>query len=345
VQAVSLEPGDALRYSITYSTGAAVFDTAIASVTIGAGGTRFVVDLGADSSTGACVANGDSGGRCNLRAVVLAAGSASGPVTIDLAVDSTIDAGSIAVTPAASGASDVVIEPAPGGASRAVTGNGMSRLFEIASGARLAIAHVAITGFSAVDSGAAILNRGALVLDGATIAGNTTHCFGVGAMTAFATCAGGAIDNAGNLTLGGGTTFSRNTVSADASTAMYTTASAQGGAIVSSGAIAIVGPVTFTGNAASASAHSGVHPTPIGGASASASGGAIANGGTLTGTAPAGSCRFSGNAASAEGSTPRGETTLSSAGGAIANTGTLSLPEGVCGFSGNEAQKGSDVDG
>ncbi len=159
-----------------------------------------------------------------------------------------------------------MLESDPAGGAHAITGaaDGIARLFEVATGVNLTLDNLSISGFRAEDTGAAIQNDGALDLEGVTIAGNATNCSGTGAMTAFATCTGGAIANTGTLTLGGGTSFTNNSVTADASTAAYTTAWAGGGAISSSGTIAIVGPVTFAGNAANAAATSGYHPEPIG---------------------------------------------------------------------------------
>ncbi len=110
VQPITLSAGDVVEYSVAYATDAAVFDTAIARYTGGAAPARFVVDLGTDGTTGACVANGDSSGRCNLRAAILAAQAWAGAVTIDLSVDSSVDAGPIEVAP--SNASTILIESA-----------------------------------------------------------------------------------------------------------------------------------------------------------------------------------------------------------------------------------------
>ena len=137
VQPVTLQPGDVLaEYSVTYSAGAAVFDTALAQYTAGSGGARFVVDVGTDGAAGVCVANGDSAGRCNLRAALLAARGWTGAVTVDLSVDSTVDAGQIEV---GAGPSAIVIESAPGGASHSITGAGTSRLFQVDSGVTLTL--------------------------------------------------------------------------------------------------------------------------------------------------------------------------------------------------------------
>jgi hypothetical protein len=341
VQPLTLQTGDVLRYSATYSTGVAVFDTAIAQYTACSGPTTFVVDLGADSTTGVCVAGGRSNGTCNLRAALLAARASTGAVTIDLSVDSSVSAGPIEVT---AGPSAILLESAPGGATRAIRGTATSRLFTVDSGATLTIHDASIATFTAEDSGGAISNDGSLDLEGVTLSGNTTTCSDTGAMTAFATCSGGAIASSGTLTLGGGTTITSNRVIADAATASFTTAWAGGGAVISSGTIAITGPVTFSGNSAEAAATSGYHSDPIGGASATAAGGAIYNTGTLRVTAPAGTCVFAGNSANASATTVYGTASPTSAGGAIENTGTLLIPPGSCVFTGNGATTGADID-
>jgi hypothetical protein len=351
VQPVALQDGDVLQYSVTYSTGAAVFDTAIATYVAGEAGDRFVVDLRTDSTTGLCVANGDSGGSCNLRAALAAAGAATGPVTIELSVDSAVSLGQIVVAAPTAGRNSIVIESPSGEAARAVAGTASSRLLLVSAGAALTLENLSISNFRAVDSGGAIRNDGALDLEGVTVSGNSTTCFDVGAMTAYATCSGGAVASSGALTLGGGTAFTNNSVSADASTAAFTNAWAAGGAIASSGTLSIVGPVLFSGNSAVATATSGVHPEPFGGATATASGGAIFSSGTLTladvppGADSAPIYLFMENAASASGSTIKGTTTLESRGGAIENTGTVHIPTTACVFAGNSAQTGADVDG
>jgi hypothetical protein len=351
VQPVALNAGDVLRYSVTYSTGSAVFDTAVSKYVAGSTGDRFVVDLGTDSTTGRCVVNGDSGGACNLRAALGAAQSATGPVTIELSVDSTVNAGQISVAAPSAGTSAIVIESPSGASAHAIQGTATDRLLYVPSGANLTLKNISIANFKNVDSGGAIFNGGALDLEGVVLSGNNTACFGVGAMTAFATCTGGAVANSGTLTLGGGTIFMNNTVSADAETAAFTNAWAAGGAIANSGTVSIVGSVLFSGNSAVAAATSGLHPAPIGGATATASGGAIYNSGRLTfadvvesrGFTP--SYVFLQNSASATGSAFYGSTTLNSLGGAIENVGTIQIPTSACVFSGNSAQTGSNIDG
>jgi hypothetical protein len=341
VQPVALHAGDVLRYSATYSTGAAVFDTAVVTYVVGSSGDRFVVDQGTDSTTGLCVANGDSHGQCNLRAAVAAAAAATSPVSIELSVDSTVGVGSMTL------ASAVVIESAGDGPAHSITGTASGRLFNVAAGAAVTLRNLSIVNFTASDAGAAISNSGAVDLEGVTLSGNRTSCFDVGAMTAIATCTGGAISNGGTLTLGGGTTFENNSVAATAETAAFTTAWSAGGAIANTGTISIVGAVTFSGNLSSATAVSGPHPAPIGGATATVSGGAIYNSGTVVVSGPAKSCQFLQNAATASGSTIYGSATFSSAGGAIENTpsGSLQIPAGACVFSGNSANTGADIDG
>jgi hypothetical protein len=345
VEPVALNPGDMLTYSLTYATGGAVFDTGTTEYTASASGDRFIVDRGTDSTTGLCAANSRSHGQCNLRAALAAAQGARGPATLKLTVDSTISEGLISVLPPSAGTSSIRIETGPDQAAHAVAGTGNSRLFEVSPTATLELRNLSITNFAAEDSGAAILNDGTLDLEGVTLASNSVRCLGVGALTAFATCSGGAVASSGTMTIGGGSAFSKNTVTADASTASFTNAWAGGGAILSSGTLAIVGPVSFVGNSAIAEATSGYHEAPIGGATATASGGAIDNSGTLTIAGPAGSCQFQQNSATASGSTIYGTTTTSSAGGAIENTGTLQIVPGVCVFADDSAETNSDIDG
>ncbi len=247
-------------------------------------------------------------------------------MTIELSVDSTVNAGPISVTAPSAGTSDIVVESPSGTAAHSIEGTATGRLLEVDSSAVLTLKNLSIANF-------------------------TASCFDVGAMTAFATCSGGAVANSGTLTLGGGTTFTNNTVSAIAETASFTNAWAAGGAITNSGTLSIVGSVLFSGNSAVAVANSGIHPAPIGGATATSSGGAIYNTGTLTfAEVPQGReftpvYIFLQNSASASGSTFYGSTTLDSRGGAIENLGTLQVSPVDCVFSGNSAQIGADIDG
>jgi hypothetical protein len=307
---------------------------------LGGEAARFVVDRADDATDGACVRDGDSAGRCNLRAALAAAATAPSPVTIALAVDSTIDQGEIALN-VPSGASLAIA-----GAAHRIDGNRGARLFTVAAGVTLALDDVVISNFAAYDGGA-IVNHGSLALHGATLANNAASCSDVGAQTAYALCDGGAIENDGQLTIDGGTRFENNHVDAAAMTAAFTTSNGSGGAIASSGAIVIDGPVTFAGNGASATSVSGVHPIPVGGADASAAGGAIYNGGgslTVTGAA-IGHCTFDGNSAVANASASNSQqpSTRSAVGGAIYSQGQLVLPGGACVFANDAALTDPDV--
>src|SRR5262249_14444308 len=93
-QPIALHLGDSVSYWITYSTGQFVLDSGISQFHA-VPGHRFVVDAAADSTSGVCVADGNSAGHCNLRAALAAAQSAGGSVGIELAVDPSITLGQI----------------------------------------------------------------------------------------------------------------------------------------------------------------------------------------------------------------------------------------------------------
>jgi len=296
------------------------------------GATRLIVDRTNDSHGGVCTADGSAPGGCNLRAAVLAAANLSGAVEIDLAVDSAVDQGEIVVA----GGARVTIVAAAG---KAIVGSDSSRLFSVEAGAELTLRGVRVSQFAAFNGGA-IVSGGRVVLDGATFAHNRARCSGTGAMTAYATCSGGAIDSSGQLVIAGGTRFEDNSVTAEAYTASFTTSSGSGGAIASSGTVMIDGAVVFAQNAATATSISGVHPAPIGDAWASAAGGAIYHaGGSLVFTErAAGHCTFSGNAARATAMGIQSHPgTASSSGGAIYSLGELVMAADTCEFLDNQA--------
>ena len=177
---------------------------------------HFVVDRAEDSTDGVCATDGSAVGRCNLRAAVAAAAFVPGAVDIELAVDANITLGEIAVAPRAVESSTSIERTTIYAANgKAIEGEGHSRLFNIAPGADLALRGVRVSHFGAFDGGA-IVSRGRLELDGATLSHNRASCSGVGAMTAFATCAGGAISSSGELVLTGGTRFEDDVVTAEA---------------------------------------------------------------------------------------------------------------------------------
>jgi hypothetical protein len=302
-----------------------------------------VVDQTWDSLDGACATDGSRTGSCNLRAAVAAAAQVDGPVSVAVTTYQSLSLGQITVP---AGADIGVVGTTADRTSVYGQGQGGGRLFQVQEGAALSLAELWVSNFAANDGGA-INNQGELTLDGVTVSDSTASCSGTGAMTAFATCWGGAIVNSGRLVLRGGSQFHRNVSLASASTASYTTATSGGGALVNSGELVLDGPVAFANNTADASATSGPHGNMPSGAWASASGGAIWHtGGSLTVTGAAvGRCSFSGNAAIASASAVSEPGTAASVGGAIAAQpgATLDIPSGACTFSENSAQTGPDV--
>lgn len=289
-------------------------------------------------------ADGDcsTAGTCNLRAAIAKALTIGGKVQIDLNVDSEISAGeiSIAVPADSKGPLNLAII---GEGEKNILGNASSKLFSIDSGINVTLSDLNISNFQAYNSGV-ISNAGTLTLAQTQIRGNKAKCSGNGAMTAFATCWAGAVENTGSLILKDGVKFQDNIVEATASAASFTNANASGGAIVSSGSITFDGEVTFRNNLAIANATSGFHGQMPGGSSATAAGGAISNSGTISITENGiGKCEFQGNEARTVSYTVKGEAIQNSSGGAIA---TQAL-EGVnliqsCIFEGNAAATDSD---
>jgi Carbohydrate binding module family 56 len=301
------------------------------------GSVHFVVDRADDSLDGACVPDDSSSGRCNLRAAVLAAAGVAGPAEIELAVDSIVSLGEIGV----GGDDRLVIAAAAGGR---IDGSNSARLFTVMEGATLVLEGVHVSHFAAYNGGA-IDNRGSLELVGAVLEHNRASCVDVGAMTAFATCYGGAIVSAGPITLSGGTRFEDDSVTAEAYTAAFTNSWGGGGAIYTTAPLVVDGPVVFADNTAASTAVSGEHPIPVGGASAIAGGGAIYAGAGLRFTDRAfGHCIFQGNAAVASAQAPHGlPGSASSTGGAIFAGGDLELAEDACIFVDNQAATDPDV--
>jgi hypothetical protein len=352
VDAPDERPDDA-RASAANATRASIDDTRAALVARAELGwtlavdapdaTHFVVDRGDDSQDGACVADGDSRGGCNLRAALAAAQASAGPVTVALAVDSLVDGGEIAL--GAGGVAQRIDVVAEDGAR--IDGVRRARLFTVAAGVTLALHGVLVENFAAQEGGA-IFNHGELVLEGTTFSDNTARCSGVGAQTAFASCSGGAIASDGRLAIGPGSRFEANTVVAAAYTAAFTTSAGHGGAIASSGEIVVDGPVAFANNSVSATSFSGEHPLPFGGAEATAEGGAIYSSGSLSFRGPVpGGCRFDDNAARAQATSSHATPgAASSTGGAIYTTAAspgLVMPDGACTFQGNQALSDRDV--
>lgn len=300
----------------------------------GSGETKTIVVERADDSTdGVCERDSDLGLNCNLRAAIAEALKQDNSV-IDIRVDSTIELGSIPIAPEQ--LTQLSIRGLDGSPQRKISGNGQSRLFDIAENSRVNLTGLEISKFKAIN-GAAIWNDGELTLTNVTFLGNQSSCSAIGAMTASATCFGGAILNSKTLVLKDGTRFEKNSVSASAGAASYTTAYASGGAIASSGKIIFDGDVVFEGNSATAEANSGVHPAPIGGATATAFGGAISGGSVEILENGLGKCVFARNVAQAEGSSPNDKVSLTSRGGAtFASSESLALLN-TCLFDANEA--------
>jgi hypothetical protein len=294
-----------------------------------------VVDRASDGDDGACSA-GEFTGQCNLRAALALAAGRTASIHVD--VDASLG-GAIQV-PAGSH-----LTITGSGAQKLLEGAGWGRLFDIGADASLALENLAIRNFSSNDGGA-IRNEGELTLRGVLVADNSATCSGVGAMTAYATCWGGAVANYGKLVIGGGTRFEGNVTQAQAWTASFTNASATGGAITNNGELVIDGPVTFSANTADAMAVSGVHPSRLAGANASAIGGAIFSGGKLSVIgAGIGRCVFSDNSAVSTATTPFPGTVADarSFGGAVAGGGEVDISDGACTFSGNDAAVDPDL--
>jgi hypothetical protein len=322
----------------TYSEAEGDLDQTAVQEEALASGRRIVVDLAADSTTGVCRIQGTSRGQCNLRAALLTASQASGSIVIELAVNPIVSEGQIAVT-----GKEITIQPRSGRASRSITGSSNSRLFSVSENTYLKLNNLVISNFKVFDFGGAIASSGKLELNNTTFKDNSATCFGTGAMTAFATCGGGAISSTGALFVRPGTRFENNSVNATASTASFTNASAGGGAIASSGRLEMRPPFAFVGNVSSATAQSGVHGNVPNSASASSGGGAISNSGTLNiKAAPAGSCVFTNNAAPAVANSASGSDFASSEGGAIWTSTAITGAE-ACVFTGNSATVDPDV--
>lgn len=301
------------------------------------------VDQAKDSLDGVCSRDVAEKGRCNLRAAVAEALKSDGAV-INLLVDSDIDQGTIAINPALPTQSPLRIQSSTS-EIRKIAGNGSTRLFDIDQNARVQIVGLYITQFTSWDAGA-IVNRGDLVMENTTFFANRVACFGTGAMTAYATCSGGAISNGGTLTLKNGSRFEKNEVIARASTASYTTSQGTGGAIASGGKIIFDGDVVFESNLALSEATSGFHPMPNGGATANALGGAIysANGNLEIQEDAVGKCVFSNNIADANASTPYGEASFISQGGAIyVSDSEFQVLAESCRFVNNKAGQDEDL--
>jgi hypothetical protein len=309
-------------------------------------GDYFRVDLSANSADGSCVANGDSGGRCNLRRALAAAPRAESPVTIELTVDSTIDMEEIVLqAPVSDSGYEVVIRSSGAGPAKTITGFGASRFIHVPARVMLDMHDVVISGFAAVGEGGAILNYGTVHLHGVTLSDNQATCESSGATREIVSCSGGAAANHGNMLVGSGTRFESNKVIAKATTASSPTATAVGGAIVSYDNLVIDGAAVFALNYVSANAEPGVDPV-TGMIAVTALGGAIYNsGGTLLVTGSDQRCNFFANQAWAIDPDLAGVTVVAdSRGGAIGSVGgMLQIASDACAFKGNGANEDADV--
>jgi hypothetical protein len=304
------------------------------------------VDLAYNSAGGTCVVNGDSGGRCNLRGALAAAPRAESPVTIELAIDSTMDGDEYVMeAPLSDAGYEVVIRPACDAPAKAITGLGTSRFIQVPAGALLDLHDVTISGFAAKDEGGAILNYGTANLHGVTLSDNQVSCQSTGATREIVSCSGGAVANHGSMLIGAGTRFESNKVTATATVPTSPTATAMGGAIASDGNLVIDGAAVFALNYASGNADPGVEPV-IGMISVTGLGGAVYNArGTVLVTGADQRCNFFANQAWAITPALDGVTVVSrSAGGAIASVGgMLEIASGACAFKGNGADMDADV--
>jgi hypothetical protein len=309
-------------------------------------GDFFRVDLTANSAGGTCQVNTDSGGRCNLRAALAAAPRAQSPVTIELAIDSTIDFEEIVLeAPTTDSGYEVTIRSADAANPQNIIGFGSSRLFQVPAGVTLDMHDVYITGFAATGEGGAIVNHGTVHLHKVTLFDNRATCDGTGALQSEASCAGGAVANYGDLLVGSGTRFESNKVLATAMIAASPTSTAAGGAIVSYGNLVIDGAAVFALNYVTANAWPGEHPV-TGVVTTNALGGAVYNaGGTMLVTGSNQSCNFFANQAWALATDLGGAAAVTnSRGGAIASVGgMLQVATGACEFKANGADQDSDI--
>jgi hypothetical protein len=218
-----------------------------------------------------------------------------------------------------------------------ISGNGVSRVFEIAAGANVALQNLHITGGNgladnpsgtAADDGlgGAILDLGTLAVNGCTVSGNSASRFGGGLFSSYGTATVGTSTFSGNSAAYGGGAFNLSgSLTADGCTFSGNSASVYGGGAYNSGGSLTADGCTFTGN------------------TAALGGGAYNSGGSLT----ADGCTFSGNSASVYGgglfnfggtatftdSTLTNNSATYGGGGLYNFSGTLTV--GSCTFSGN----------
>jgi hypothetical protein len=295
---------------------------------------KYTVDAPADFANGSCVANGNSLGRCNLRAAIAAAQSKTGDVIVELAADPVISLGQIFV--AGDSQPRIKIQSnLPDSRRASITGSSNSRLFTIYGGASVTLYNLSIQAFKSTGFGGALENYGTLSIVKSIIANSKSECGAVGAQTAFASCGGGAVWNGGTLTVSQGSRFESNRVDVQATTAANVNSFGYGGAIGSTGTLTIQRPVAFVSNAVVSSANAGFHGSIPSSAYATASGGALSASGTfsLTGTA---TCDFLSNSAKATAAAiPPGPSQATSQGGAISVSSSINTTG--CTFAANSA--------
>jgi hypothetical protein len=252
----------------------------------------------------------------------------SGPGSLRQAILDTPAGGTVGFQPGLTGTialtsgelelhSSVTIQ-GPGAATLAVSGGGLSRVFEVFGGATVVLADLTITHGQVSATGTGIVSAlgGAISVDtGATLtargdvlSNNLAQAIAMGGTFPTATAEGGAIYCAGALTLTS-CTFTGNTASASGSG--FGNAYGYGGAVYdnASGTLTVTG-CTFSGNSAMANG-SGQ------GSITSAGGGAIYND---SGTLALSGCTVSGNSATGT-SVPTGTAN----GGGLYSAGPLTM--------------------
>jgi hypothetical protein len=295
------------------------------------------------------VTNLNDSGDGSLRQAVELSNKTTGPNEIDLTAGLsgtiTLTSGELMIAN-----QDVTIH-GPGQGLLSVSGNGNSRVFEIASGVSASLSRMTITG-GKDDNGGGIYNAGTLVLDGCAVRDNGASrlygfvpgggIYNVGTATINASTISGnlntgihngsgtvtinASDISGNSGLygsGGGIYNGSGTVTINASTISGNTGYVIGGGIYNGSGTVTINASTITGNRAW-----GGHGVPF--SIPPAGGGGIynSNGGTVT----------------IDASTISGNSALDSAypyGGGILNLGTMAID--ASNISGNSATYGAGI--
>ncbi len=213
-----------------------------------AAGSTFVVTNNSDAGDGSCTAAGVGDG-CNLREAIASANAAASGATITF--DPTAFASAKVITLSGTQlelSKNVLIKGSAAGVS--VSGNNVSRVFQVDASVNARLEDLSITGgSSATAGGGGIYNSGTLTLVRSSVSNNTT---------ADSTSGGGGIyNNSGTVILrsstvagnsaaaggfGGGIYNSSGTLNADSSTISGNTASAGG----AGGGILNAGPMNLT---------------------------------------------------------------------------------------------------